>query len=70
MTDKPLSRDEMIEILEEIARDPDAYPSARITAIRTLRAWADDEENLIQPDDDLYPDQLAARRNRRSWPRR
>ena len=62
MTDNPLSRDEMIEILEGIARDPNAYPNARITAIRTLREMADDEDDLAQPDDDLYPDELAARR--------
>ena len=65
-----MTRDEMIEILEAIARDPNAYPNARITAIRTLHAWGDDEDDLVQPEDDLYPDQLAARRNRRSLPRR
>jgi uncharacterized protein (UPF0147 family) len=57
-----LDRDEAIEILEEIARDPNAYPNARITAIRTLREMTNDEDDLVQPDDDLYPDQLAAHR--------
>ena len=60
-----LTRDEAIEILEAIARDPNAYPNARITAIRTLREMADDEDDLTDPEDDLYPDdQLAARRRR------
>jgi hypothetical protein len=31
-----LDRDEMIEILEEIIRNPDTNPTARCTAIRTL----------------------------------
>ena len=31
-----LDRDEMVEILEEIIRDPDTNPTARCTAIRTL----------------------------------
>ena len=32
-----LERKEMIRILEEIIRDPDTNPTARCTAIRTLR---------------------------------
>jgi hypothetical protein len=32
----PLDRDEMVEILEEIIRDPDTNSTARCTAIRTL----------------------------------
>ena len=32
-----LEREEMIRILEEIIRDPDTNPTARCTAIRTLR---------------------------------
>jgi hypothetical protein len=32
----PMEHDEMIEILEEIARNPKSYPSARISAIRAL----------------------------------
>ena len=38
-----MTDDEMIAILEEIARNPKSYPSARITAIRTLREfWPED----------------------------
>jgi hypothetical protein len=29
-------QEEVIEILEEIARNPESYPSARISAIRAL----------------------------------
>jgi hypothetical protein len=32
-----MTKDEMVEILEEIIRDPDSNPTARCTAIRTLR---------------------------------
>jgi hypothetical protein len=35
-----LDADEMIRILEEIIRDPDTNPTARCTAIRTLREIA------------------------------
>jgi hypothetical protein len=31
-----MMREEAIEILEEIARDLDCYPTSRVTAIRTL----------------------------------
>ena len=31
-----MEQEEMIPILEEIARNPDSYPSARISAIRAL----------------------------------
>jgi hypothetical protein len=34
--EKIMSRQEMAEVLEEIARDPDAYPSSRVSAIRLL----------------------------------
>lgn len=38
-----MTDDEKIAILEEIARNPKSYPSARITAIRTLREfWPED----------------------------
>jgi hypothetical protein len=30
--------------------------------IRTLHTWTDDEDDLTHPDNDLCPDQLAARR--------
>jgi hypothetical protein len=32
--EKRMSRQEMREVLEEIARDPDSYPSSRVSAIR------------------------------------
>ena len=32
-----MDREEMIRILEEIIRDPDTNPTARVTAIRALR---------------------------------
>ena len=34
-----LEHEEMIRILEEIARDPDTSPTARCTAIRALREF-------------------------------
>jgi hypothetical protein len=34
--EKIMSRQEMAEVLEEIARDDAAYPSARVSAIRAL----------------------------------
>ena len=64
-----LTRDEAIEILEAIARDPNAYPNVRITAIRTLREMADDEDDRVQPEDDLHPGQRV-RRCRSSPPSR
>jgi hypothetical protein len=39
-----MDRDEMIEILEEIARDPKQQPGARVTALRTLRELRDEDE--------------------------
>jgi hypothetical protein len=62
MTDQRLDREESIRILEEIAPDRDAYPVARITAIRTLLQMADDEDDGAGVDDELYADELAARR--------
>jgi hypothetical protein len=41
---KPMDRGEMIAILENIARDPKTYPNARVTAIRTLREFAESDE--------------------------
>ena len=38
-----MTDDEKIAILEEIARNPKSYPSARITAIRTLREFWPEE---------------------------
>jgi hypothetical protein len=31
-----MSREEMCEVLTEIARNPDSYPSSRVSAIRLL----------------------------------
>jgi hypothetical protein len=38
-----MTDDEMIAILEEIPRNPKSYPSARITAIRTLRDFSPED---------------------------
>jgi hypothetical protein len=38
-----MERDEMVRILEEIARN-DRNPNARVSAIRALKQLADDEE--------------------------
>jgi hypothetical protein len=58
--EKRMSRQEMCGILEEIARDPDAYPSSRVSAIRLL------QELAPLPDssqfDDLH-DEVALRRS-------
>jgi hypothetical protein len=51
-----MEQQEMIQILEEISRNPDSYPSARISAIRALLelekkrdpALFDELEDLIQ----------------------
>lgn len=53
----------MIEILEGIARDPDAYPSARVSALRELKRISDAEpEQERSAFDALDTDELAARR--------
>ena len=59
-----MTDEEMIAILEEIARDPDAYPTSRVTAIRTLHEWrrAAEPEEEPSPCDELYGDELTARR--------
>jgi hypothetical protein len=41
--EKIMSRQEMAELLEEIARDPEAYPSAPVSAIRLLHELASPE---------------------------
>jgi hypothetical protein len=54
---------EMIAILEEIALDPDAYPTSRVTAIRTLWEWRRNElGERPSAFDELYGDELRARR--------
>ena len=39
-----MTRAEMIQILEEIARDPKQQPGPRVTALRTLREMRDEDE--------------------------
>ena len=41
----------MIRLLEEIARDEDANPTSRVTAIRALRLFPE----LLPVDESLYP---------------
>jgi hypothetical protein len=54
--------DEMIAILEELIRDPDTNPTARCTAIRTLREI---DAQQPQKDDDLAAlDEFRPRRRR------
>jgi hypothetical protein len=36
-----MEREEMVRILEEIARDEEANPTSRVTAIRALRGFAE-----------------------------
>jgi hypothetical protein len=52
-----LDREEMIRILEEIARDPNVNPTARCTAVRDLKEFpeppADDE--LLYGGDNVLP---------------
>jgi hypothetical protein len=59
-----MSRQEMCGILEEIARDPDSYPSSRVSAIRLLHELAP------LPDSpqfsDLYGEVALRRSGRRS----
>ena len=58
---KPLSREDRIAILEEIARDSDAYPRDRIAAIRVLEELRQGE----QPRDGFEDlDEVAQRRAR------
>jgi hypothetical protein len=55
---------EMISILEEIARDPKAYPSARVTALRALREIRADEREEKPSAFDELDDELTRRRRR------
>jgi hypothetical protein len=57
--------EEMIRILEEIIRDPDANPTARCTAIRTLREFPQQPEDSVFADLDLYPDVQLRRKGSR-----
>jgi hypothetical protein len=56
-----LEREEMTRILEEIIRDPDTNPTARCTAIRTLREFPQQPEAYASVD--LYPVDFELRRS-------
>ncbi len=58
-----MDREEMIAILEQIIRDPDTNPTARCTAIRTLREIPQQPEAYAFAD--LYPDDFELRRTGR-----
>ena len=53
-----MKTDEMVTILEQIARDEDKSPTARCTAIRTLRQLERDRESdgLADELEDLIAD--------------
>jgi hypothetical protein len=59
--EKRMSRQEMCEVLEEIARNPDSYPSSRVSAIRLLHELAPPEAS--SPFADL--DEVGLRRSGR-----
>ena len=61
----PLSREERIAILEEIARDSDVYPRDRIAAIRVLEEMRQAEQPPGEFDD---LDEVARRRVRSRKP--
>ena len=51
-----MEREEMIQILEEIIRDPATNPTARVTAIRALKEFPDPpvlDESLYNEDNVL-----------------
>ena len=58
-----LSHDEMVALLEEIARDEAKPAGARVTAIRMLWEWRRvDEPGTPTGFDELYADEFTARR--------
>jgi hypothetical protein len=63
--EKIMSRQEMRGILEEIARDPDSYPSSRVSAIRLLNELGPLPDSS-QVDDlhDAVPLRRSGRRSR------
>ena len=64
-----LEVEEMVRLLEEIARDPDSNPSARVTAIRALRLFPESlplDESLYHPDNVLPMSGPVAGRRRRT----
>jgi hypothetical protein len=62
--EKIMSRQEMRGILEEIARDPDSYPSSRVSAIRLLNELGPLPDSSQV--DDLYDAVPLRRSGRRS----
>jgi hypothetical protein len=58
-----MDREEMIEILEEIIRDPETNPTARCTAIRTLREIAPEPpaSGVLADLDELRPRRVRAK---------
>ena len=57
MEDLRLEHEEMIRILEEIARDPDTNATARCTAIRALREFPEPPavDDFLYDDGDVLP---------------
>ena len=59
-----MTDEEMIAILKGIARDPDAYPTSRVTAIRTPWEWRHAEPGEDpSPFDELYADEFTPRKH-------
>jgi hypothetical protein len=62
-----MTDEEMIAVLEEIALDRDAYPTSRVTAIRTLWEWRHAEpEEAPTGFDELYADEFTVRQRERT----
>jgi hypothetical protein len=60
--------EEMIRLLEKIARDEEANPTSRVTAIRALRLFPEPlpvDESLYPPDNDLPMTGPVARAGKR-----
>ena len=63
-----MEREEMIQILEEIIRDPETNPTARVTAIRALKEFPKPpvvDESLYDENDPLPMTGPVARAKRR-----
>ena len=60
----PMDRNEMVAILNEIARDPKQQPGPRVTALRTLREMDQEAEEAGTRSgfDALDTDELAPKR--------
>jgi hypothetical protein len=61
-----MTQEEAIEILEEIARDPDCYPTSRVKAIRTLLQLDKERESEPSVFSDLDAVPLVRPRARRA----